>query len=224
MSIAGRTYSVRKIPLPPFPRAEPLGHEDGEALGKALDGPQCEPVEPVHRPQGRHEKEPNTDIIVETRNADRRKTMSQKHSGLTVHTEGRKGKRWKWDFSLQNRSGPLCPWGRAGRQQKIFCKMRRLVHISILMAQRFGAGDFDRLRKAAASAILLSALCGILLTAGSEAIAEPVTALLRVPVLLLQTEGLHTAQTQDAASRRQALGDDGCRLSSNRCIPWWTPP
>ena len=34
------------------------------------------------------EKEPNTDIIVDTRNADRRKTMSQKQSGLTVHTEG----------------------------------------------------------------------------------------------------------------------------------------
>ena len=52
---------------------------------------------------------------------------------------------------------------------------------SILMAQRFGAGDFARLRRTAASAILLSALCGVLLTAGSEAAAEPVAALLRVP-------------------------------------------
>ena len=44
----------RRLPQPDeVPRAEPLGHEDGEALGKALDGPQGEPVEPIHRPQGR---------------------------------------------------------------------------------------------------------------------------------------------------------------------------
>ena len=88
---------------------------------------------------------------------------------------------------------------------------------SILMAQRFGAGDFDRLRKAAASAILLSALCGILLTAGSEAIAEPVTALLRVPAeirpiavdyLRVLFAGLPVVTAYNlAASMLRALGD-----------------
>ncbi len=37
--------------LPVLARAEFLGHQDGEALGKALDDPQGQPVQPVHRPQ-----------------------------------------------------------------------------------------------------------------------------------------------------------------------------
>ena len=95
---------------------------------------------------------------------------------------------------------------------------------SILMAQRFGAGDFDRLRKAAASAILLSALCGILLTAGSEAIAEPVTALLRVPAeirpiaidyLRVLFAGLPVVTAYNlAASMLRALGDGRTPLTA----------
>ena len=88
---------------------------------------------------------------------------------------------------------------------------------SILMAQRFGAGDFARLRRTAASAILLSALCGVLLTAGSEAAAEPVAALLRVPAeirpiavsyLRVLFAGLPVVTAYNlAASMLRALGD-----------------
>ena len=52
---------------------------------------------------------------------------------------------------------------------------------SILMAQHFGAEDYVRLRRAAASAISLSVLCAVVLTAGSELIAGPVVTLLRTP-------------------------------------------
>ena len=52
---------------------------------------------------------------------------------------------------------------------------------SILLAQRFGAGDYGRLRHAMANAVFLSVLCAVAVTAGSEALAEPVVVLLRTP-------------------------------------------
>ena len=166
--------------------------------------------------------------------------MSQKHSGLTVHTEGSP---WRLLilFSLPLMAG------------NIFQQMYTVVDtavvgrvlgvdalaalgtvdwlnwltlgtiqgftqgFSILMAQRFGAGDFVRLRKTAASAILLSALCGVLMTIGSEAMAEPVTALLRVPeeirpiavdYLRVLFAGLPVVTAYNlAASMLRALGD-----------------
>ncbi len=166
--------------------------------------------------------------------------MSQKQSGLTVHTEGSP---WRLLllFSLPLMAG------------NIFQQMYTVVDtavvgrvlgvdalaalgtvdwlnwltlgtiqgftqgFSILMAQRFGAGDFVRLRKTAASAILLSALCGVLMTIGSEAMAEPVTALLRVPeeirpiavdYLRVLFAGLPVVTAYNlAASMLRALGD-----------------
>ena len=52
---------------------------------------------------------------------------------------------------------------------------------SILLAQRFGAGDYGRLRQTMANAVLLSVLCAAVITAGSQALAEPVVVLLRTP-------------------------------------------
>lgn len=52
---------------------------------------------------------------------------------------------------------------------------------SILMAQRFGAGDYGRLRQSVANAIGLAALCAALLTAGSEALAGTAVDLLQTP-------------------------------------------
>ena len=44
---------------------------------------------------------------------------------------------------------------------------------SILMAQKFGAKDFSRLRQTVAASILLSIVCALALTAASEALAAP---------------------------------------------------
>ncbi len=52
---------------------------------------------------------------------------------------------------------------------------------SILLAQRFGAGDYGKLRQALVNAVFLSVLCAVAVTAGSEIIAEPVVRLLQTP-------------------------------------------
>lgn len=52
---------------------------------------------------------------------------------------------------------------------------------SILMAQRFGAQDYQKLRQTVANAIVLSILCASVLTAGSQALAGSVVDLLQTP-------------------------------------------
>ncbi|MDE7260516.1 MAG: MATE family efflux transporter [Oscillospiraceae bacterium] len=52
---------------------------------------------------------------------------------------------------------------------------------SILMAQRFGAEDYGRLRQTAANAIVLAVLCAAVLTAGSQALAGTAVDLLQIP-------------------------------------------
>lgn len=52
---------------------------------------------------------------------------------------------------------------------------------SILMAQRFGAGDYRKLRQAAANAIVLSVLCAAALTGTSEALVGTAVDLLQTP-------------------------------------------
>ena len=52
---------------------------------------------------------------------------------------------------------------------------------SILLAQRFGAGDYGRLRQALVNAVFLSVLFAAAVTAGSQAAAEPVVILLKTP-------------------------------------------
>ena len=88
---------------------------------------------------------------------------------------------------------------------------------SILLAQRFGAGDYGRLRHAMANAIFLSVLCALAVTAGSEALAEPVVILLRTPeeirhismaYLRLLFAGLPVVTAYNfAAAALRALGD-----------------
>ena len=88
---------------------------------------------------------------------------------------------------------------------------------SILLAQRFGAGDFPKLRQAAVNAIFLSVVCGVVMTAGSELIAEPVVVLLQTPVeirhiamsyLRVLFAGLPVVTAYNlAASMLRALGD-----------------
>ena len=88
---------------------------------------------------------------------------------------------------------------------------------SILLAQRFGAGDYGRLRHAMANAVFLSVLCAVAVTAGSEALAEPVVVLLRTPeeirhismaYLRLLFAGLPVVTAYNfAAAALRALGD-----------------
>lgn len=52
---------------------------------------------------------------------------------------------------------------------------------SILLAQRFGAGESGKLRQALTNAVFLSVLCAVVVTAGAELAAEPVVVLLRTP-------------------------------------------
>ena len=52
---------------------------------------------------------------------------------------------------------------------------------SILMAQNFGAGRYEKLRRTMTNSIFLAALCGAALTAASEALAGPAVTLLKVP-------------------------------------------
>lgn len=52
---------------------------------------------------------------------------------------------------------------------------------SILMAQKFGAGEYKRLRQVITNAICLAALSAIILTAVSEGVAGAVVSLLRTP-------------------------------------------
>lgn len=52
---------------------------------------------------------------------------------------------------------------------------------SILMAQNFGAGQYEKLRRTMTNAIFLAVLCGAALTAASEALAGPAVTLLKVP-------------------------------------------
>lgn len=88
---------------------------------------------------------------------------------------------------------------------------------SILLAQRFGAGDHAKLRQAAANAMLLSVICAAVLTAASELIAEPVVILLQTPVeirhismayLRVLFAGLPVVMAYNlAASMLRALGD-----------------
>ena len=88
---------------------------------------------------------------------------------------------------------------------------------SILMAQKFGAKDFSRLRQTVAASILLSIVCALALTAASEALAAPVVALLRTPedirpismsYLRILFGGLPVVMAYNlAASILRALGD-----------------
>ena len=88
---------------------------------------------------------------------------------------------------------------------------------SILMAQKFGAGDFPRLRQTVANAILLAVICALALTAASELLAAPVIALLQTPVdirpislayLRILFGGLPVVMAYNlAASILRALGD-----------------
>ena len=88
---------------------------------------------------------------------------------------------------------------------------------SILLAQRFGAGDYGRLRQTMANAVLLSVLCAAVITAGSQALAEPVVVLLRTPeeirpiamaYLRLLFAGLPVVTAYNfAAAALRALGD-----------------
>ena len=88
---------------------------------------------------------------------------------------------------------------------------------SILLAQRFGAGDYGRLRHTMANAVFLSVLCAVVVTAGSEALAEPVVVLLRTPeeirhismaYLRLLFAGLPVVTAYNfAAAALRALGD-----------------
>ena len=52
---------------------------------------------------------------------------------------------------------------------------------SILMAQNFGAGRYEKLRRTMTNSIFLAVLCGAALTAASEALAGPAVTLLKVP-------------------------------------------
>lgn len=52
---------------------------------------------------------------------------------------------------------------------------------SILMAQNFGAGRYEKLRRTITNSIFLAVLCGAALTAASEALAGPAVTLLKVP-------------------------------------------
>ncbi len=88
---------------------------------------------------------------------------------------------------------------------------------SILLAQRFGAGDYGRLRQTMANAVLLSVLCAAVITTGSQALAEPVVVLLRTPeeirpiamaYLRLRFAGLPVVTAYNfAAAALRALGD-----------------
>lgn len=88
---------------------------------------------------------------------------------------------------------------------------------SILLAQRFGAGDYGRLRQAAANAILLSVVCAAALTAASQWVAEPAVILLQTPAeirhiavsyLRVLFGGLPVVMAYNlAASMLRALGD-----------------
>ncbi|MDE7218196.1 MAG: MATE family efflux transporter, partial [Oscillospiraceae bacterium] len=88
---------------------------------------------------------------------------------------------------------------------------------SILLAQRFGAGDYVKLRQTMTNAIALSVLCAAVITTGSEALAEPVVILLRTPAeirhiamayLRLLFAGLPVVTAYNfAAAALRALGD-----------------
>lgn len=88
---------------------------------------------------------------------------------------------------------------------------------SILLAQRFGAEDYGRLRRTMTNAVFLSVLCAAAVTAGSEALAEPVVILLRTPAeirhismayLRLLFAGLPVVTAYNfAAAALRALGD-----------------
>lgn len=52
---------------------------------------------------------------------------------------------------------------------------------SILMAQRFGAGEYGRLRRVITNAIFLAVVCAAVLTVASESMAGAVVSLLRTP-------------------------------------------
>ena len=52
---------------------------------------------------------------------------------------------------------------------------------SILMAQNFGAGQYEKLRRTMTNSLFLAVLCGVTLTIASEALAGPAVELLKVP-------------------------------------------
>ena len=52
---------------------------------------------------------------------------------------------------------------------------------SILMAQNFGAGQYEKLRRTMTNSLFLAVLCGVTLTIASEALAGPAVSLLKVP-------------------------------------------
>lgn len=95
---------------------------------------------------------------------------------------------------------------------------------SILMAQRFGAGDYAKLRQAAVNAVVLSAVCAAVLAAASQWAAEPVIVLLRTPeairyiaisYLRVLFGGLPVVMAYNlAASMLRALGDGRTPLAA----------
>ena len=95
---------------------------------------------------------------------------------------------------------------------------------SILMAQRFGAGDFGRLRQTVANSIVLAAVCAAVLTAGSQALAGTALDLLRTPAeirpismsyLRIIFGGLPIVTAYNlAASVLRALGDSRTPLEA----------
>lgn len=88
---------------------------------------------------------------------------------------------------------------------------------SILIAQRFGAGDYGRLRRTAANAIVLAVLCAAVLTGASQALAGTAVDILQTPreirpismaYLRILFGGLPIVMAYNlAASILRALGD-----------------
>ena len=95
---------------------------------------------------------------------------------------------------------------------------------SILMAQRFGAGDYGKLRQTAANSIVLAALCAAVLTTASQALAGTAVDLLQTPgeirpisiaYLRIIFGGLPIVMAYNlAASILRALGDGRTPLAA----------
>ncbi len=95
---------------------------------------------------------------------------------------------------------------------------------SILMAQRFGAGDYGKLRQTAANSIVLAALCAAVLTTASQALAGTAGDLLQTPgeirpisiaYLRIIFGGLPIVMAYNlAASILRALGDGRTPLAA----------
>jgi len=95
---------------------------------------------------------------------------------------------------------------------------------SILMAQRFGAGDYSKLRQTVANSIILAVLCAAVLTGASQALAGTAVDLLQTPqeirpismaYLRILFGGLPIVMAYNlAASILRALGDSRTPLAA----------